>query len=161
MSNYIFKETQRFNQLWIWMLLAFSAGIVFFAVFNPNESGPGDLWIPIGIIGLLFVLFISLTLTTRIDSDSLSFSYFPFVSKRKYFFKDIESMELKKYNSLWEYGGWGLRYNFDSWAYNTGGRFGIVVKTKDKKFLLGTHKPDEAKKAVAMFEAYKSKDHGS
>ncbi|MCL6261615.1 hypothetical protein M3O96_21130 [Aquiflexum sp. TKW24L] len=161
MANYIFKETQRFNQLWIWMLLVFSAGIVFFAVFIPNESDPSDLWIPMGIIGLVFVIFLSLTLIIRIDSDSLSFSYFPFVSKRKYNFEEIESMELKEYNSLWEYGGWGIRYNFDSWAYNTGGRFGIMVKTKDKKFLLGTHKPDDAKKAVAMFEAYKSKNHGS
>lgn len=161
MSNLIFKETQRFTQLWIWMLLVFVAGIVFFSAFSLEEIKYSDILIPMGIIGLVFTLFLALTLKTTIDSYSLSFSYFPFVWKRKYNFKEIESMELKEYNSLWEYGGWGIRYNFDSWAYNTGGRFGFMVKTKDKEFLLGTHKPEEAKKAVAVFKVYKSKNHGS
>ena len=37
MSNLIFKETQRFTQLWIWMLLVFVAGIVFFSGFSLEE----------------------------------------------------------------------------------------------------------------------------
>lgn len=161
MSNLIFKETQRFTQLWIWMLLVIVAVIVFFSAFSLEEIKYSDILIPMGIIGLVSTLFLALTLKTTIDSYSLSFSFFPFVWKRKYNFKEIESMELKEYNSLWEYGGWGIRYNFDSWAYNTGGRFGFMVKTKDKEFLLGTHKPEEAKKAVAVFKVYKSKNHGS
>lgn len=161
MSNLIFKETQRFTQLWIWMLLVIVAVIVLLSIINLEDLDLSDKLIPIGIVGLVFVLFLSLTLKTTIDSKSLSFSYFPFIRKRKYNFKEIESMELIEYNSLWEYGGWGLRYNFDSWAYNTGGKFGIKVRTKDKEFLLGTHKPEEAKKAVAVFKDYKSKNHGS
>lgn len=161
MTNLIFKETQRFTQLWIWMLLVIVAVIVLISIINLEDLDLSDKLIPIGIVGLVLVLFLLLTLKTTIDSKSLSFSYFPFIRKRKYNFKEIESIELIEYNSLWEYGGWGLRYNFDSWAYNTGGRFGFMVKAKDKKFLLGTHKPEEAQKAVAMFEAYKSKNHGS
>lgn len=161
MSNLIFKETQRFTQLWIWMLLVFVAGIVLLSIINLEDLDLSDKLNPIGIVGLVFVLFLSLTLKTTIDSKSLSFSYFPFIRKRKYNFKEIESMELIEYNSLWEYGGWGFRYNFDSWAYNTGGKLGIKVRTKDKEFLLGTYKPEEAKKAVAVFKEYKSKNHGS
>lgn len=161
MEDNTFKETQRFNQLWIWIPLVLIAGIVLFSTFSLEEVEYSDLLIPMGIIGLVFLLFLSLTLITRIDSESLSFSYFPFVKNRKYNFREIESMELKEYMSLWEYGGWGIRYNFDSWAYNTGGRFGVLVKTKDKKFLLGTHKPEEAKKAIAVFQEYKSRNHGS
>jgi len=161
MANYTFKETQRFNQLWIWMLLVFVAGVVIFSAYSLEEVKYSDIMIPMGIIGLVFALFLSLTLKTTIDSHSLSFSYFPFVRNRKYNFKEIESMELKEYNSLWEYGGWGIRYNFDSWAYNTGGKFGIMVKTKNKKFLIGTHKPEEAKKAIAMFKDFQTKNYGS
>jgi hypothetical protein len=160
MANYIFKETQRFTQKSIWLLLVFVTGVVLFSAYM-KELNFSDIMIPMGIIGLVFVLFLLLTLKITIDSESLSFSYFPFVRKRKFNFSEIESLELKEYNSLWEYGGWGLRYNFDSWAYNTGGKFGFMVKTKDKKFLLGTHKPEEAQKAIAMFEAYKSQKHGS
>ncbi|MCH6201072.1 hypothetical protein MMU07_15910 [Aquiflexum sp. LQ15W] len=161
MKDYSFKETQKFNQLWIWIPLVLIAGIVFFSPYGLEEVKYIDLLIPMGIIGLVFALFLSMVLKTTIDTNSLAFSYFPFIRKRKYNFKEIESMELKKYNSPWEYGGWGIRYNFDSWAYNTGGKFGILVKTKDKKFLLGTHKPEEAKIAIGVFEEYKSRNHGS
>jgi hypothetical protein len=161
MANYIFKETQKFNKLWIWLLLAFVAGIVFYSSFSLEEVRYTDILIPLGIVGLVFVLFLSLTLKTTIDYQSLSFSYFPFIRKRKYGFEEIESLVLKEYNSLWKYGGWGIRYNFDSWAYNTGGRFGFMVKTKEKKFLIGTHKPEEAKKAIELFIAYKTQNYGS
>jgi len=164
MRNYTFKETQKFNQLWIWMLLVFVIGITVYSSFYLSPSDPSfelEKLIPFGIVSLVILLFISLKLETRIDSDSSVFSYFPLIRKRKYDFNKIESMEFIVYNSLWEYGGWGIRINFDSWSYNTGGKFGIMVKTKDKKFLIGTHKPEEAKKAIALFDAFKSKNHGS
>jgi hypothetical protein len=161
MKPFIFKETQKFTQLWIWMLLVVVAVIVLLSIINLEDLDLSDKLIPSGIVGLVFVLFLSLTIKTTIDSKSLSFSYFPFVGKKTFGFNDIETMALIEYNSLWEYGGWGIRYNFDSWAYNTGGKFGIMVTTKDKKFLLGTHKSEEAKKAIEMFEAYKSNNHGS
>jgi hypothetical protein len=65
-------------------------------------------------------------------------------------------MELIEYNGLWEYGGWGIKWNGDSWSYTTGGKWGILVKTQDKKFLIGTQKPEEAKQAIAQFLAFKS-----
>jgi hypothetical protein len=69
---------------------------------------------------------------------------------------EIESLEFIEYNGLIEYGGWGIKWNGDCWSYTTGGTHGILIKTKDKKFLLGTQKPEEAKQAIAQFNEQKS-----
>jgi hypothetical protein len=163
MAAFVFKETQKFTQIWIWAIILLVDGISVWALFFENPTKPTQAWenlAPLAILLLVNALFLSLTLKTQINSTSLSFSFFPFIQERKYSFGEIESMELVEYNSLLKYGGWGIRYNFDSWAYNTGGKFGIMVKTKSKKFLLGTHKPEEAQKAIEQFLATKSQNHG-
>lgn len=163
MSHYLFKETQKFRQIWIWAILFGATAISIWGIFFTESSKPTEGWekaVPLGVLLLVNSLFLSLKLKTRIDSESLSFSYYPFIRERKYKFKEIQSMELIEYNSLLKYGGWGIRYNWDSWAYNTGGRFGIIVKTKDKKFLLGTHKPEEVTKALKLYKEFKSQSDG-
>lgn len=162
MAEYIFQEIQRFRQFWIWGILILVTGIVVGSFFFSSEAtSDWDLAIPLGIIGLVFLFFIKLELKIRIDQYSLSFSYFPFIKERKYRFEEIDSMELIEYNGLLEYGGWGIKWNLDSWSYTTGGKHGILVKTKKKKFLLGTQKPEEAQKAIDQFNEFKSQSHGS
>lgn len=163
MAQYVFKETQKFTQIWILAILLLVNSITVWGMFFTNPPKPTEGWenvVAITILLLVNGLLLSLTLKTRITSTSLSFSFFPFIQERKYSFGEIESMELIEYNSLLKYGGWGIRYNFDSWAYNTGGKFGIMVTTKSKKFLLGTHKPEEAEKAITHFLETKSQNHG-
>jgi hypothetical protein len=164
MAEYVFKETQKFNRIWIWAVLLLVTGLTAYGLFFGNAPKPVEGWekiIPIAILFLVNALIFSLKLKTRIDSKSLSFSYFPFISTRKYHFDDIESMELIKYNGLSQYGGWGIKWNMDSWSYTTGGKHGIMVKTNKKKFLLGTQMPLEAQKAIDQFKEFKVQSHGS
>ncbi len=112
------------------------------------------------MVVLVNTLVISLKLKIRIDSNSLSYSYFPFIKTRTYHFEEIESMELIEYNGLMDYGGWGIKWNLDSWSYTTGGKHGIMVKTNKKKFLLGTQMPFEAQKAIDQFTEFKFQSHG-
>ena len=163
MVQYVFKETQKITQIWIWTLLLLVNSILVWGLFFANPPKPTEGWenvVPLSMMLLVNGLLLSLTLNTRISSTSLSFSFFPLIKERKYSFGEIESMELIEYNSILKYGGWGIRYNGDSWAYNTGGKFGILVTTESKKFLLGTHKPEEAQKAIAHFKENKSQNHG-
>jgi hypothetical protein len=164
MANFIFQETQRFRQIWIWAILIGVTAISLWAMFFAEPTKPTEGWeiaIPIGILTLIIFLFLKLELKTRIDHVSLSFSYFPFIQERKYRFEDIDSMELIEYNGLLEYGGWGIKWNLDSWSYTTGGKHGIMVRIANKKFLLGTHKPEDAQKAIDQFNDFKSQSYAS
>ena len=154
-----FQETQRFRQIWIWALILGISGFSVSSLFLLEDKAPltfGDLAFPLGMILLLNILFLRFTLTTRILANSLSYRFFPFTRWRTFRFEEIESMELREYNGLWEYGGWGIKWNGDSWSYTTGGKWGILVKTADKKFLLGTQQPEQVKQVIAEFNTYKS-----
>lgn len=59
-------------------------------------------------------------------------------------------------NYVFKFGGWGIRYNFAMWEYNVSGNQGLIVTLKDKKFLIGTQKPEEMQKAIKQFKELKS-----
>ena len=158
MTKVIFQETQRFRQIWIWALILGISGFSISSLFLLEDKAPlsfVDLVFPLGMILLLNVLFLSFTLSTRIEADSLSYRFFPFTRWRTFRFKEIEALDLIEYNGLWEYGGWGIKWNGDTWSYTTGGKWGIIVKTTNKKFLLGTQKPEEVREVIDRFKAFK------
>lgn len=159
MTQVIFQENQRFRQIWIWVILLGVTGISLGSIFFMERETPiafSDIAFPIGMLFFLNLLFLSFKLSTRIVVDRLSFRFFPFTLWRSYRFEDVDAMELVEYNGLWEYGGWGIKWNGESWSYTTGGKWGILVQTKKKKFLLGTQNPEGAKQAIAQFHAVKS-----
>jgi len=159
MTAVIFQETQRFRQIWIWALILGISGFSISSLFLLEDKAPltfGDLAFPIGMILLLNILFLSFTLTTRIEANALSYRFFPFTRWRTFPFEEIETLELVEYNGLWEYGGWGIKWNGDTWSYTTGGKWGVIVKTTDKKFLLGTQQPEQIRQVIAEFKARNS-----
>lgn len=158
MATFIFKETQRFNQPWIWGTIILVTGITFYGLLSQPMEDWGMV-IPVMVIGLVILLLVSMKLKTRIDTVALSFSYFPFIRRRTYPISDIENLELIAYNSIFKFGGWGIRYNFEMWAYNVRGKHGLVVTLKRKKFLIGTQKPEEMQKAINQFKELKSGNH--
>jgi hypothetical protein len=161
MTPPIFNETQRFRQVWVWAILlsvtvAGIASVSYAVATQPNLSFV-DVLVPMALLLLVNALFYSLKLTTRITESSLSFRFKPFLGNRIYRFEDLESMEITSYSGLKEFGGWGIKWNGSYWSYTTGGTHGILIKTKDKKLLLGTQKPEEAKQAIAQFNEQKSR----
>jgi hypothetical protein len=160
MASFIFKESQGFRQPWIWAILLAGVGITVYGILTQPIHDWG-IAIPITILGLVILLFLSFKLTTRIDENGLSFSFFPLIGKKLYQLDKIENLELIEYNSLLKFGGWGIRYNFDMWGYNVGGKHGLIVTLKDKKFLIGTQKPKEMQLAIDQFKKLKSERHGS
>ena len=159
MAKIVFQETQRFRQIWIWALILGISGFSISSLFLLEGKAPltfGDLAFPIGMVLLLNVLFLGFKLSSQIDGDSLSYRFFPFTRWRTFRFEEIETLELVEYNGLWEYGGWGIKWNGDTWSYTTGGKWGVIVKTTDKKFLLGTQQPEQIRQVIAEFKARNS-----
>lgn len=164
MANYTFQESQRFTQWWLWLLLFGVLTLVLWPLMSQEAIDPTELrGIGIGLVTVLLamVLLYSMKLETKIGYGKLKYRYLPFIWRwRVYDWRDIQSIELKTFNSLKEYGGWGIRTNFEHWLYNVRGNHGLLIRTKEKTFKLGTQKPQEAARILEEFEAFKSQNHG-
>lgn len=152
----MFRETQKFRQPWLWILIIFIALGLLWPVYVPlftgkqlgNQAMP--LWVSILLIvstlgGILFMY--SARMDTEITEEGITFSFFPIVGKKKLPWSQVENAFIREYNAMMEYGGWGVRYSMGKKkgrALCTSGKWGIQLVTKDeKRLLLGTQKKEE------------------
>jgi hypothetical protein len=150
-----FEESQRFGQIWLWIVII-GVSIVMIVqvpldIIQQSGSEPMSttnsiilVFSVVFVIGIN-VLFFAARLKTKINNDGVYITFPPFFSKPKSFsWNEIKEAYVRKYRPLWEYGGWGIRIRWNSRAYNTSGNMGLQLIMKDgKKILIGTHKPDE------------------
>jgi hypothetical protein len=98
------------------------------------------------------LLIFRANLKTKVTSNGIFYSFFPFQLKEKQIaLEDIESYEVRDYNPILEYGGWGVRKSFrgKGKAYNPCGKVGMqLVLRNGKKILFGTGKGTEFTKAL-------------
>ena len=161
MSKVYYKEEQKFNQFWIWLILCFVAGLwiwqlvqqVFMGIPFGTNPAPDIVVILTGLFpvgGIL--LFRFLTLETIIDTEGVQYRFKPFQRKPKIILKeDIVRFEVKKYSPLKDYGGWGVRYGSskNGKAYNVSGNKGVLFELKNgKRFMLGTQNPESIRSAL-------------
>lgn len=152
----LFTETQKFRQVWIWLLLVIVVGITLatqlFIHTVPTDSILFVRIISITIPLILVVLFYVFRLDTRIDESGVYYRFYPVhIIENKIGWELIERIYVRKYSPLWEYGGWGIRGFGKNRALNVSGNMGIQLELKNgKKLLLGTQKPDEADAVLAQ-----------
>ena len=156
----IFKENQRFRQWWLIIILitiVLASALPLFYEISLNEVKLKSLIAPV-ISLLVFVLIFILNLETRINNKGISAGFRPFpFFRRNYNWDEIQECFVRTYAPVSEYGGWGIRGFGRAKAYNVSGNKGIQIITKTKeRFLIGTEKPDLAKRAINKnFENYK------
>ncbi len=59
---------------------------------------------------------------------------------RKISWDAIDEVLGRKYKPIVEYGGWGIRWRYKSWAYTVSGKNGVEFRKGDYKILIGTQK---------------------
>lgn len=162
----IFKEEQRFTQLWLMVLLSVSllmpAGLIIQEYSKQNTKMTSNQFV-FGLLAILasVLLIFIFKLTTRIDEKGIHYKFFPFHLKLKVInWNDISKAYVRTYDPIGEYGGWGLKGGL-FWnkskgkCINVSGDIGIQLELKNgKKLLVGTKKENEAK---SVLETYKSK----
>jgi hypothetical protein len=161
MSKVYYKEEQKFNQFWIWLILFFVAGLwiwqlvqqVFMGIPFGNNPAPDVVVYLIGLFPIAgFWLFMTMTLVTIVDEEGVHYRFRPFQKKFKVIKPaDIIRYEVKKYSPIKDYGGWGIRFGISSKgdAYNVRGNDGVWFELKNKKkFLIGTQNPVSLKSAM-------------
>jgi len=161
MEKVLFKEEQRFNQWWIWLLLlatfAVAVSPLWYGLYMQLSTGEpwgndptsnGALAFSAVLVtiltGGLLLLFITLRLQVEIREDGVHFRFLPVIRRWRTISKaEIERYEIGKYKPIAQYGGWGIRYGFRKYgrAYNVAGNIGMKLFLKNKKIiLLGTQR---------------------
>jgi hypothetical protein len=148
---YQFEETQQFRQWWIWLViflsavLPFSAAIIKTSDSDPLASTENIIFIVVMPI-IIITFFLLLKLKTRIDSSGIHYQFRPIHLKQQtILWDDIATVEIRKYNPIREYGGWGIRETTKNGkAFNVKGDVGLQLVLKNgKKILIGTQKAEE------------------
>lgn len=147
----LFTEKQYFKQTWLWAIILITIPISILPIINSSEINFVSLLICLVPTILIIVLFLVMNLKTSINEKSIAVQFFPFIRKPKAFFwDDIQKIELKKYQPLVEYGGWGIRGLGDDKAYNIKGNIGLKLFLKNgKKVMIGTQNPKDINKVIA------------
>lgn len=155
----LFTETQKFKQVWIWLLLLIVLGITLATEFLVHTV-PADSTLIVRIISiaiplLLVVIFYLFRLDTKIDETGIYYRFYPVhIIDNKIGWELIDRIYVRQYSPLREYGGWGIRGLGKNRALNVSGNMGIQIELKNgKRLLLGTRKPDEAEAVLAQLVA--------
>lgn len=120
-----------------------------------NNPGLSSLLI---LVGLLVLASILVKLETSITSSGITVSFFPVLLKpRTILWSDVDSVFVREYNPLQEFGGWGLfRVNLpvqrglgNNRAINLKGNKGLQLVMKDgSRLLIGTQKVEELERII-------------
>ena len=147
-----FKETQRFTQWWLWLILIFSWGSMIYAFISEKPTLNVANSISGVIMCALPILFWQMRLITRITDEGIYVRFIPFHFKEQFYpWDSIESAQVRTYSPLKEYGGWGIKFGFNGQGkvYNVSGNEGLQLVFKSgEKLLIGTQKPAEIQAAV-------------
>jgi hypothetical protein len=160
MGEDVFLEKQRFNQWWLWLIILGSTlGPIGMVLLEANSMVTVDEVPSTGVfygfvipfMALILLLFVAAQLQTKIDSQGIQVKFFPFHLKwRKYSWEEIEHIQVRNYQPLFEYGGWGIRGFGDNKAFNVSGKTGIQIHFKNgKRLLIGTRKSEEVNLIIA------------
>lgn len=152
-----FKESQKFNQWWLWLLnLAIFGGVAVngWSTWN-NGGGLVPAIIGPAVMALVMILLATLELRTVITDDGIEVKFWPF-GRQRIFKSEIKHAEVRKYMAIKEFGGWGYRIGPGGKAYNMQGNHGLQLVFKNgERLMIGTQKPDELE---AFIKEY-LKDH--
>lgn len=159
----VFKEEQRFRQLWVIILIGISAlmplGIILGTYIKDKSSfSIVELLSVVSVIIVASALIFLFKLSTRIDEKGIHYKFFPFHFKLKCIkWDEIDKAYVRKYDAITEYGGWGLKggalwKKSKGTAINVSGDIGIQLELKNgKKLLIGTKQEDHAQQILQTY----------
>jgi len=158
----VFKEEQRFTQLWLIVLMVISITVPILIIvqeYTKENTKITTNQLVLTLLGILVsaLLIFIFKLTTRIDEKGIHYQFFPFQFKLKLIsWNEITKAYIRIYDPIGEYGGWGLKggwFKSKGKAINVSGDIGIQLELKTgKKLLIGTQKKEEATQVLQTYQ---------
>ena len=149
----LFKESQKFNQWWVWLLVLGAMGLAVLAGYNSWQANNGlTPLIVSAIAGAIAPITLALLeLRTRVTKDGIEVKFWPF-GRRRIFRSEIVEARVREYSPIKEFGGWGYRVNKDGKAYNMHGNKGLQLRLKNgERILIGTQRPEELAELMELY----------
>jgi hypothetical protein len=154
----LYRETQRFRQVWLWAILIVTAiaPCIFFAVmyFLYPTGFRGHAWsLVVGGIAIVAApAYMALAcLHTEVNTVQVIVRFFPL--RKRFPHAQIESYELIRYHWM-DFGGWGVKWVAGTkiTAYTVSGDRAVRLRLRDGRIpVIGTQRPDAF--AAALDEA--------
>lgn len=154
-TNPIFREVQKFRQVWLWALVIAITGMQWAAAVeqllfrrpfgdNPMQDIPLIIYLVIFGVGLPALFFFS-QLITEVRDDGIYIRFSPFHRTfRRIAFSEIKQCEVLNYRPIRDYGGWGIRVSCKGKAYNVSGDSGVQIELLNgDRLLIGSQRADE------------------
>jgi hypothetical protein len=124
----------------------FLAALAFHVI---RDKGKVDEWGLVLFIGLVLCLLIatvtSMRMVTQIREDGIYVKFPPFQPGfSKFRWENIQDVEVRKFNALREYNGWGIKYGISGKGYVLAGDTGIqLILRNQSRVLISTQRPEE------------------
>jgi len=147
-----YHESQRFHGAILGLLVAAFVVVAVVTIVEVVAGRPAEVWLI--VVGPLVVLVVAVLLSlSHLDVDvtdegvTIAFRYvWP---ARRIGFSEIVGLEVRSYNPLLEYGGWGVRLGPKGWGYMTGGNEGVQLRLrKGLPVLIGSRRPRDLEAAI-------------
>jgi hypothetical protein len=152
-----FQEKQQLKLWWLYILVGIETVIIgSIILFDKGGMSLNDLkeayYLPILAIIFPYLIVYLITinsLTLLIDQNGITYQYWPFSKKKVISWTNIESLYMRKYDALGEYGGWGVKHrlwfklNDKAFIFNDNNLGLQVLLSNNKKILFSTKKVDE------------------
>ena len=156
----IYREVQKFRQVWIWVVVLAIAGLQWYAAveqlllkrpFGDNPIPDILLAVYLVIFGIAMpTLFFFSQLVTEVRDDGIYIRFFPFHKAfRRIAFTEVKQCKVRTYHPIREYGGWGIRVRCKGKAYNVSGNRGVQIELLNgKRLLIGSQRAEELLRAI-------------
>jgi len=132
------------------LVLGIMAASVLFTVWVLQRAGaPAGAWASLVVLGVISVLFGSLTV--EVDRDQLRFWFGPGFLRRTVPLEEITASRVV--TNRWWYG-WGIRRIPGGWMYNISGLKAVELTLRGGKMLrVGTDEPEVLNRRIEMARA--------
>jgi len=163
-NEILFSEKQHFSPWIVWGTLLVAVLPLFFGLYSywqgattGSNMGKATLFVVTAIVLLITALLSSSKLETVIKREGVEVRLFPFQQTfRKFAWEAIDTVSVRRYNPILEYGGWGLKGFANDRALNMRGDIGMQLVFKNgERLLIGTEKPEELKEILSKLQMFR------
>ncbi len=160
----VFLEEQKFNSPIVIIGLSSAFLVVGISIFNQWKTISNDnfsakiaalsgIFIVILVIGLFFLM----RLKTKIDEIGIHYQFYPFhLNFKTIKWNEISNCYVRKYDPIWEYGGWGLKFTFfknKNKCVTVKGTIGLQLELNNgTKLLIGTQLEEAIQRTLNTYK---------